>query len=69
MKSLRGMALEAYDKFVIGLVIAPMWLLDCITAPPCGGESGRSPVDRGNRGPALHGRTEKFRDRHGPPPP
>ncbi len=50
MNDLRGMALEAYDKF-IGLRLADVAVDCCITKAPCGGEkAGRSPVDRGKRG-------------------
>ncbi len=50
MNDLRGMALEAYDKF-IGLRLANVAIDCCITKAPCGGQkAGRSPVDRGKRG-------------------
>jgi hypothetical protein len=50
MDELRGMALEAYDKF-IGLRLADVAVDCCITKAPCGGEkAGRSPVDWGKRG-------------------
>jgi transposase len=50
MNDLRGMALEAYDRF-IGLELADVAVDCCITKAPCGGEkAGRSPVDRGKRG-------------------
>lgn len=50
MNNLRGMALEAYDKF-IGLQLADVAVDCCITKAPCGGEkAGRSPVDRGKQG-------------------
>jgi Transposase DDE domain len=50
MNDLRGMALEAYDKF-IGLRLADVAIDSCITKAPCGGEkAGSSPVDRGKRG-------------------
>lgn len=44
MNDLRGMALEAYDKF-IGLRLADVAIDSCITKAPCGGEkAGSSPV-------------------------
>jgi transposase len=50
MDELRGMALEAYDKF-IGLRLADVAVDCCITKAPCGGQkAGRSPVDRGKQG-------------------
>jgi DDE family transposase len=50
MEALRGLALEAYDRFV-GLEVADVAVDCCITRAPCGGEkAGRSPVDRGKRG-------------------
>jgi transposase len=50
MDELRGMALEAYDRFM-GLRLADVSVDCCITKAPCGGEkAGRSPVDRGKRG-------------------
>jgi len=53
MNDLRGMALEAYDKF-IGLRLADVAIDSCITKAPCGGEkAGSSPVDRGKRGIKL----------------
>jgi transposase len=50
MDELRGLALEAYDRFV-GLELSDMAVDCCITKAPCGGEkAGRSPVDRGKQG-------------------
>ncbi len=50
METLRGIALEAYDRF-IGLELTDVAVDGCITKAPCGGEkAGRSPVDRGKRG-------------------
>ena len=50
MDALRGMALEAYDRFV-GLELPDVAVDCCITKAPCGGEkAGRSPVDRGKWG-------------------
>ena len=50
MEALRGIALEAYDRF-IGLELADVAVDGCITKAPCGGEkAGRSPVDRGKQG-------------------
>jgi transposase len=48
--ALRGMVLEAYDRF-IGLLLDDLAVDGCITKAPCGGEkAGKSPVDRGKRG-------------------
>ena len=50
MEALRGMVLEAYDRF-IGLLLGDLAVDGCITKAPCGGEkAGRSPVDRGKQG-------------------
>ena len=52
MDALRGMVLEAYDRF-IGLLLGDLAVDGCITKAPsfAGGEkAGRSPVDRGKRG-------------------
>ena len=50
METLRGIALEAYDRF-IGLELADVAVDCCITKAPCGGEkAGKSPVDRGKQG-------------------
>ncbi|MBA3473289.1 MAG: IS5 family transposase [Rubrobacter sp.] len=50
METLRGIALEAYDRF-IGLELADVAVDGCITKAPCGGEkAGKSPVDRGKQG-------------------
>jgi hypothetical protein len=51
MDALRGLALEAYDRFV-RLELPDVAVDCCITkAPPCGGEkAGRNPVDRGKSG-------------------
>ncbi len=50
MEVLRGIALEAYDRF-IGLELSDVAVDGCITKAPCGGEkAGRSPVDRGKQG-------------------
>ncbi|MDQ3182331.1 MAG: IS5 family transposase, partial [Actinomycetota bacterium] len=51
METLRGIALEAYDRF-IGLELADVAVDGCITKKaPCGGEkAGKSPVDRGKQG-------------------
>jgi transposase len=50
MEMLRGIALEAYDRF-IGLELADVAVDGCITKAPCGGEkAGKSPVDRGKQG-------------------
>lgn len=50
MNDLRGVALEAYEKF-IGLRLAEVAINRCITKAPWGDEkAGRSPVDRGKRG-------------------
>lgn len=54
METLRGIALEAYDRFIgrfIGLELADVAVDGCITKAPCGGEkAGESPVDRGKQG-------------------
>ena len=57
IERLREMALDAYDR-AIGLEPLEVAVDCCITKAPCGGEkAGRSPVDRGKRGPqALGGR-------------
>ena len=48
--ALRGVVLEAYDRF-IGLELSDVAVDGCITKAPCGGEkAGKSPVDRGKRG-------------------
>lgn len=48
--ALRGIVLEAYDRYV-GLELSEVAVDCCITKAPCGGEkAGRSPVDRGKRG-------------------
>lgn len=50
MEALRGIALEAYDRF-IGLELTDVAVDGCITKAPCGGEkAGKSPVDRGKQG-------------------
>jgi len=53
MEVLRGIALQAYDRF-IGLELSEVAIDGCITKAPCGGEkgekAGRSPVDRGKQG-------------------
>ena len=50
MDTLRGIVLEAYNRF-IGLLLGELAVDCCITKAPCGGEkAGRSPVDRGKRG-------------------
>ena len=50
MEVLRGIALQAYDRF-IGLEHSEVAVDGCITKAPCGGEkAGRSPVDRGKQG-------------------
>jgi hypothetical protein len=50
MEMLRGIALQAYDRF-IGLELADVAVDGCITKAPCGGEkAGKSPVDRGKQG-------------------
>ena len=50
IETLRGIALEAYDRF-IGLELADVAVDGCITKAPCGGEkAGKSPVDRGKQG-------------------
>jgi hypothetical protein len=50
MDHLRGIVLEAYDRF-IGLLLGDLAVDGCITKAPCGGEkAGRSPVDRGKQG-------------------
>ena len=50
METLRGIALEAYDRF-IGLELADVAVDGCITKAPCGGEkAGNSPVDRAKQG-------------------
>ncbi len=50
MDTLRGMVLEAYDRF-IGLLLGDLAVDGCITKAPCGGEkAGKSPVDRGKQG-------------------
>ena len=50
METLRGLALDAYDRF-IGLEMSDVAVDCCITKAPCGGEkAGRSPVDRGKGG-------------------
>ena len=46
--ALRGMVLEAYDRF-IGLLLDDLAVDGCITKAPCGGEkAGKSLVDREN---------------------
>ena len=50
METLRGIELEAYDRF-IGLELGDVAVDGCITKAPCGGEkAGKSPVDRGKQG-------------------
>jgi transposase len=50
MDELRGMVLEAYDRF-LGLDLADLAVDCCVTKAPCGGEmAGRSPVDRSKGG-------------------
>ena len=50
METLRGLALESYDRF-IGLELLDVAVDCCITKAPCGGEkAGRSAVDRGKQG-------------------
>jgi len=50
MATLRGLALEAYDR-AIGLQLSDVAVDCCITKAPCGGQkAGRSPVDRGKQG-------------------
>ncbi len=52
METLRGIALEAHDRF-IGLELADVVAVDGgLTKAPCGGEqgAGKSPVDRGKQG-------------------
>ena len=50
MEALRGMVLQAYDRF-IGLLLGDLAVDGCITKAPCGSEkAGRSPVDRGKQG-------------------
>jgi transposase len=50
MDALRGMVLEAYDRF-IGLLLGDLAVDGCIIKAPCGGEKAdRKSVDRGKRG-------------------
>jgi hypothetical protein len=50
MDTLRGIVLEAYDRF-IGLLLGELAVDCCVAKAPCGGEkASRSPVDRGTRG-------------------
>ena len=50
MERLRGIALDAYDRF-IGLELSEVAVDGCLTKAPSGGEkAGRSPVDRGKMG-------------------
>jgi Transposase DDE domain len=50
LETLRGIALEAYDRMV-GLEPSELAVDSCITKAPCGGhKAGPSPVDRGKRG-------------------
>ena len=75
IETLRGIALEAYDRF-IGLELADVAVDGCIPKAPCGGEkAGKSPVDRGKQGTkrstAVDGRTghpHRRRQRWGQPP-
>ena len=48
IETLRGIALESYDRF-IGLELADVAVDGCITKAPWGGgeKAGKSPVDRG----------------------
>jgi hypothetical protein len=51
MERLRQICLEAYDR-LIGLELSEVAVDGCVTKAPCGGQkAGRSPVDRGKRGP------------------
>ena len=62
-EKLREVVLDAYNR-IVGLELSDVAVGCCITKAPCGGEkAARSPVDRGKRGIALHGRR---RGRHTP---
>ncbi len=75
IETLRGIALEAYDRF-IGLELADVAVDGCIPKAPCGGEkAGKSLVDRGKSrghqtldGGGRTGHPHRRRQRWGQPP-